>query len=304
MASGIPERVTLWTLEAEDADPEYFGKVDLGGATTLEALRFTLESHDILEWPFDFWDEEDKRRVKKKLERLNGFSNSVHVIRCAEGEFDPRKRRRTGDFVFPETTTQNTTPAEVAIPATQLLDAAEDEVLLHVSSSRVSASADSPEVENNPMRSLLLPNHVMDLYLERAKKCRAELKRVSLDDHEWWLKTFDLNGSGIVKLWCAECKKDCRGDAKDHTKSQIDNLFNNFRRSHIVSTGHVRNYCAAHNINFDDHPQSQAKKGKTVTLTSEDHKDLISEGVGIVERVNAGLPEGHRKFNVLGNNNG
>jgi len=53
MASTIPEKVTLWTLEANGADPEYFGKVNVGGVATLEALQITLESNDILEWPFD-----------------------------------------------------------------------------------------------------------------------------------------------------------------------------------------------------------------------------------------------------------
>ena len=141
----------------------------------------------------------------------------------------------------------------------------------------------------------------MDRYLERAKKLRAELKRVAMDDHNWWLKTFDLNGQGVVKLWCAERKKDCEGSSKDHMKSQIDNLFNNFRRSHIVSLQHVRNYCAAKNIDFDDHLQSEAKNGRAVTVTLEDHKNLIAKGVQIMEGVNATLADGLKKFTVLGN---
>ena len=74
MPTDLPNKVTLWILELEFSDVEYFGKVDIRGATTLEALRFTLESNDILDWRFDFWDAEDKRHMKKKLESLNGFS--------------------------------------------------------------------------------------------------------------------------------------------------------------------------------------------------------------------------------------
>ena len=120
--------------------------------------------------------------------------------------------------------------------------------------SRVSSSTNSAEVENTPLRSLILPKEVMDQYLERAKKLKTvQLKQAAMDHHEWWLKTFDLNGSGVVKLWCVECMKDCGGGSKDHSKSQIDNLFNNFRRSHIMNLVHVQNYCAGKNINFDDH---------------------------------------------------
>ena len=123
-------------------------------------------------------------------------------------------------------------------------------------------SADFAEVDDNPLKSTLLPNEVMDRYLERAKKLRAELKKVAMSVHVWWLKMVDLNGNGVVKLWCGECKNDCGGGSKDDTKTHIDNLFNNFRRSHIVSTAHVRNFCAAMNVNFDDHPQSEALEWK------------------------------------------
>ena len=297
-----PERITLWTLEGEGADPEYFGKVDIGGASNLQALRVALETNNALEWPFEFWDAEDKRRVRKKLERLNVFSKEVYVIRVAECEGDGNKRRRLGDGLFTASTVE-AAPIVEAAPAlsNEVGGVGVDESLLPVGSSRVSGGADSDEVDGNHLKSTLLPNEVMDRYLERAKKLRAELKKVAMSDHDWWLKTFDLNGGGVVKLWCGECKKDCGGGSKDHTKAHIDNLFNNFRRSHIVSTSHIWNFCAAKNVNFDDHPQSEAKNGRPLTLTPEDHKRLIFEGVEILEGVNATLPDGHKKFTVLGN---
>jgi hypothetical protein len=120
-------------------------------------------------------------------------------------------------------------------------------------------------------------------------------------DHEWCLKTLDMNGNGVVKLWCGECKKHCRGGNKNHTKAHIDNSFNNFRRSHILNTTHVQNFCVAKNDIFDDDPQSQDKNGRPNTLTLEDHKQLINEGVEMLEGVNAILPDKHRNFTMLGN---
>ena len=122
-----------------------------------------------------------------------------------------------------------------------------------------------------------------------------------MSDHDWWLKTFDLNGNGVVKLWCGECRKDCGGGSKDHTKAHIDNLFNNFRRSHIVSTGHVRNFCAAKGVDFDNHLLSKSRDGRSAVVTPEDHKRLIAEGVDIVGSANATLPSGHKHFTILGN---
>ena len=242
-----------------------------------------------------------------------GFPKEMHVIQQVATENNANKRQRLNDGSF------SAPPMEIAVDvegvaavegATAMEDASKfpeievtegDPVIISVGSFPVSGLGEVAEVENNPLKSQLIPTHVMDRYLERAKKLRAELKHISMDDHDWWVKTFDMNGSGVVKLWCAECKKDCGGGSKDHTKADIDNLFNNFRRSHIVSTLHVKNYCAAKNVNFEDHPQSAAKNGRAVTVTLEDHKRLISEGVKIVEAVNASLLEGQKKFMVLGN---
>ena len=304
MAAALPDKITLWTMEDEIAEPEYFGKVDVGGAATLEALRLALESNDVLEWPFEFWDLKDKRRIRKRLERLNGFMREVHVIQSGKEDPDASKRRRLADGSFTVSTAEVAVAAPVhEVPEFPEVEVEEEDPTVPAIGSRVSGSTESTEVDNNPLKSQLLSTEIMDRYLERAKKLRAELKRIAMDDHDWWLKSFDLNGNGVVKLWCAECQKDCRGSSKEHTKSQIDNLFNNFRRSHIVSTLHVRNYCAAKNINFEDHPQSTSRNGRPVTVIPEDHKTLITEGVQILDGVNASLPTGHKQFKVLGNLN-
>lgn len=94
MAVDTLSRIKLWTLEEEGADPEYFGKVDVGSALTYEALRIILEGNDLLEWPFEFWDVEDKGRVRKKLERVNVFGAEVHVIRAGQEDTESQKRRR------------------------------------------------------------------------------------------------------------------------------------------------------------------------------------------------------------------
>lgn len=177
----------------------------------------------------------------------------------------------------------------------------EDPPIVPGASSWVSGITNSDETNSNPLKSTLLPTAIADRYLELAKKLRVELKQVALDDHDWWVKTFDLNGCGIIKLWCADCKKECGGASKDHTKAQIDNLFNNFRRFHLVSVAYIKNYFASKNINFEDHLQSESKNRRPITITPKDHKQLIAERVQIMEAVNATLLEGVKKFALLEN---
>ena len=196
----------------------------------------------------------------------------------------------------------STTEAGDAVDDVQVLEVGGDDPTgTPVGSSRVSGPTDSAEVDNNPLQSQLLPTDVMDHYLERAKKLRLELKRVTLHDHDWYLKTFDLNGTGVVKLWYAECKKDCGRGRKDHTEAYIDNLFNNFRQSHIVSVVHIRNYCASKNLDFNNHMQSKAQNGRLIIIIPDNQGGFIAKGIQIMEAVNLGLPEMHNKLTMLGN---
>ncbi len=93
----MAQLVKIWMLEDEFATPEIFDKVKQEGAETLASLRVRLETEEVLDWEFDYWDVEDKRRIRKKVERLNDVEGDVYVIRSQGGNEDPLKRRRLED---------------------------------------------------------------------------------------------------------------------------------------------------------------------------------------------------------------
>lgn len=64
---------------------------------TYAALRSRLEENETLDWGFEFWDVEDKRRMRKKLERLNDISSDVYVIRVEDVKTDSNKLRQVID---------------------------------------------------------------------------------------------------------------------------------------------------------------------------------------------------------------
>lgn len=289
-------KITLWTLEDEADEPEWFGKVVGGGTMTYAPLRSRLEENETLEWGFEFWDVEDKRRMRKKLEGLNDVSANVYVIRIEGGGTDSNKRRRVIDG------SHVVDPVEAYSTENFLGD---DNVGLQpldpIPSVEAEGNVESSKACDEKLKSTLISNAIMDRYLERAKRLRADLKRTAQSDHDWWLKSFDLNGSGVVKLWCGECRKDCGGGSGEHTKASIDNLFNNFKNSHLVSASHVKNFCAAKNVNFQDYPQSVMKNGKALILTPADYRRMIDEGVQIVSSVNETLSEGQKPLTIVGN---
>jgi hypothetical protein len=103
--------------------------------------------------------------------------------------------------------------------------------------------------------------------------------QIALEDHIWYLKSWDINGIRVVKIHSGKCYKDFGGSTGDHTKATTHNLFANFKKSHIMSNLHIRSWCRQKGVCFADHLQSVAPKGKHVVMTTADHKRAVEEGV-------------------------
>lgn len=123
-----------------------------------------------------------------------------------------------------------------------------------------------------------------------------------LGDHVWYLKSYDLNGKGVVKIYCAECKNNIGGTSRDHSKTGIANLFTNYKKSHVMSTNYVKNFCNGKGIKFTNHPQS-IKDSTRVILTQADHKKTIGEGAQIVHEINDRMEGNKKPFHVVGDPN-
>lgn len=126
---------------------------------TCEALCITIEANDILGWPFDFWNAVDKRRIRKKLGRMNGIFAQVHVICAIEANIDLQKWYRLQDGSF--------APINVDIsPIVEDIGGfgvpTKDPLLPVVSSLRINGTTNYIEGEDKPLKSLLFCNTVMD----------------------------------------------------------------------------------------------------------------------------------------------
>ena len=189
--------------------PELFDKVKQEGAQTLASLRLRLETEEVLDWDFEFWDVDDKRRIRKKVERLNDVSGDVYVICTTSPESDVAKRRclQNGSHVQGEPLLTTTDRDFVACN-----EAGGLETLKLVGSSRGSGMSAATTVNNDDsgvaLRSRLIPPEAMDLYHVHVEKLRRDLKDCDLDDHKWELRSFDQDGMGIAKLYCCECQKE------------------------------------------------------------------------------------------------
>lgn len=51
----------------------------------------------------------------------------------------------------------------------------------------------------------------MDKYLEHADKLKRHLATILLDDHLWYLKSWDVKDKVVIKIHFGECTKDFGG---------------------------------------------------------------------------------------------
>jgi hypothetical protein len=60
---------------------------------------------------------------------------------------------------------------------------------------------------------------------------RNEFEQISLEDHNWSLKSWDQDRVGVVKVYCEEWCKDFGGGSSFHTKSPLIVYFHIFSRA-------------------------------------------------------------------------
>ena len=89
-----------------------------------------------------------------------------------------------------------------------------------------------------------------------------------------------------MKLQCGECLKDFGDSNGNHSKSTFHNLFANFKKSHIMSNAYIHNWCRRKGILWTKHPQSIVQKDKILIMTIEDHKQVVEDGLVILNMVN------------------
>ena len=93
----MASKIKLFSLEREDANPNFIGQVDAVDTKQYVSLRLWLEEFSVVDWPFNFWDVEDKYRMKGKLEGMTTVDPKVYVILCLFEDGAPYKSQHEGD---------------------------------------------------------------------------------------------------------------------------------------------------------------------------------------------------------------
>jgi hypothetical protein len=158
-------------MEGESVVPQYFSKVKVLEEETYASLRVRLEEKSTLEWPFQFWDNEDRCRIWQKMEGLNDVVSDVYVLPLQCEVEEAPKRRRLDDGIH----VADRSLQEVA-NFLEIDEDVENHLVEPLGSSRVTGSTGITEALEHQIDSTLIPKDIWKLYLEHAEKMNRDLK--------------------------------------------------------------------------------------------------------------------------------
>ena len=79
-------KVKLFCLEDNNATTELNGRVSCQPNESYVYFWRRLELAQYVEWSFDFWDVEERSRIKSRMEGVDTIGESVYKIRKHKGE--------------------------------------------------------------------------------------------------------------------------------------------------------------------------------------------------------------------------
>ena len=104
-------QVKLYSVSQEDGKPEYINPLPAKIDNTYASFRVFLEEEGLIEFSFDFWMIEDKKRMLQKFEKRNSIAVQVHVIpKVGLGDPTAKRRRINECCELPIETAQNINP--------------------------------------------------------------------------------------------------------------------------------------------------------------------------------------------------
>jgi hypothetical protein len=292
-------KIRLYLVEDDVSRPELLSPFFCQTGDTYADLRTRLENGGCVEWPFLFWDFQDECRILKRFEAMNHVTDRVYVIPALEDEGRLQKRCHPQ---APGEAGSNDFAAEPQVEI-RIADILRYDVAPMLEEEEVGAQRNPIEVyeeEETLLQSALLSADVLENYKRGAEKLRRELESMDFADHVWNLKTYDHHGMAIVKIFCGECKKEIGGTSHDHSRSAIQNLFANFKKSHLHSALHIKQWCKKREIFYNNHPKKEGNSSKPLILTPADHRRFVEGGVNILQSVNDSISEDDPPFVVVG----
>ena len=289
--------VMIYFRKQEGDQAKLLSPIDTEDDASLENLRTRLEQLNVFKrlGPFQFWDVGEGCKIDVEFEALNSMKDSVHFIAVKNDDGGRCKCSWVDEVLFGH---------EFVGIADELADIqacnTDAEQVLPLSTGGITTSEEHSVIDAEPMKSILLMADALEWYRKGKKRLHQDLKQVFMDDHCWSLRSWDQDGVAVVKVCCGKCRGLNGRSSGKHTKSVVTNLFSNFRKSHLNSVGHIRNYCRQKGLQVSEYPRAGSSRNNPIVVTAVDHQRMVEEGIGILGTVNESIDAQKPTFQLIG----
>jgi len=164
-------QVKMWTIEIDFGVSKFYNKVKVLQDKTYASLRVRLEEKEGLDFAFDFWDNDERCRIRPNIEALNDVLADVYILLVRDDVGEAAKRRRLDDdTVRGPATVEEGGHFVVADEGGRL------ETAGPVGSSRVTGTSVVTDSLDHQLNSTLLGNDIWERYLEQSERMKRDLK--------------------------------------------------------------------------------------------------------------------------------
>ena len=186
----MSSKVKLFSLANSNASLELIGPCKCVEGDTYAKVRSLIGGIHIVDWSFQFFDVESRCKINCKFEGLNKVPSGVYVSQLTKSNLDFGKcmlvvdlnfecdSQRTLEYIVDEAEIQDLTPlddSDQPLPP-PLGSRVSDESIVHVGSN---------------LKSTLVSAEVMASYWLAEEKVRKDVKVITVEDHEWHLRSSD-----------------------------------------------------------------------------------------------------------------
>ena len=163
-------QMKMWTLKGNYVVPQYYSKLKASEEKTYASLKVHLEENLTLEWPFEFWNNDNIYGSGRRWRVLNNVVGNMYVL-PQQSEVDETPNWCHLDDRSDIASSIHQQVAEEEFP--QIEEDNEDQLVEPLGGSRIKGSTWQINIIDHQMNSNLIPNDMWEWYLEHARRWRS-----------------------------------------------------------------------------------------------------------------------------------
>jgi hypothetical protein len=194
-------------------------------------IRSYIEQMNLLDYNFDFWNISRRSCIDRKFEKAIKVKGGEVVVLKSEQVLGKRawdheeEFRSTEESLFEQSGSEPFNGNRVEVD-----DNREDAIVantLIIDDPLPNRDRLVPPEDGGPqrLRSILMFDDIKEHWIRAVNSIKRKMEQAGLEEHRWWLESWDEDDKVSAKLWCHECKKWIGTGKPEQHSNTLSNFF-------------------------------------------------------------------------------